>query len=217
MRRQRPIISGPCAWVWKCPPWTPTGRTFTLHLPNGTRRLDFDFELVDTDHVVGRRHIVIQPIDDLGPEVEVQLAVVRKTGEGYKVTPSAMVPFEGWIRDDHGLDRLQYALSYNAIEAGTVSRERARLAARIMHLTPACGAGAAISVAPYLGFLAKVVGADEAETVPTPVALATFAQEQQRLARSDVAREVFLRRLQSQTGPAAVHQAAYLTPGGRVL
>lgn len=170
-------------------------RTFSLQVPNVTRRLDFDFEFADTENVVGRRHIVIQPGEDLGPEVEAQLTVIRKTAEGYKVTPSAMIPFEGWARDDHGLDRVEYAFRYHGIEATLVSQERAKLVSRVAALTPAAGAGALYAAGPYLGFLAKIVGADEQETAPPPVPLATFAREQQRLARTDVSRETLLQQL----------------------
>lgn len=173
-------------------------RTFHVGIGKISQRLDFELEFVDTENVVGRRHIVVQPTDDLGPEVEAQLAVVRKTPEGYKVTASAMVPFEGWVRDDRGLDRIQYEFAYQAIEGAAVTQERAQLVCRLMHLTPAGAAGAVCSAGPYLGFLAKIVGADEREIKPPPVALATFAQELRRLSRADVSRDVLRQRLQER-------------------
>ena len=110
----------------------PGGRppSFHVSIEKISRRLDFEFEFTDTAHVVGRRHIVIQPGEDIGPEVELRLAVVRKTGEDVnKVTPSAMVPFEGWVRDDHGLAQVQYEFAYQSIEGAALNRERALLVA----------------------------------------------------------------------------------------
>ncbi len=173
-------------------------RTFRLGIARVSQRLDFELELVDTENVVGRRHVIVQPSEDMGPEVEVQLAVIRKTPEGYKVTPSAMVPFEGWVRDDHGLDRVQYEFAYQAIEGSAVTRERALLACRAMGMTPQLGPGALCGVGPYLGFLNKIVGIDERETSPAPVDLPTFAEELRRFSRADVGRDVLRQRLREK-------------------
>jgi hypothetical protein len=73
----------------------------------------FYFEFVDTDNVVGRRHVRIRPQEDLPPDLEVTVETLRKTPQGYMVTPLAQVPFAGFVRDDRGLDGIEfvYALS----------------------------------------------------------------------------------------------------------
>src|SRR5262249_45125506 len=53
--------------------------------------------------------LIIKPVEDTPPEVDAQVEVVRKTGQGYLVTPAASVPMSGRIRDDHGLAQVHYS------------------------------------------------------------------------------------------------------------
>lgn len=79
-----------------------------MRFNNVRTEIRFLFEFVDTDNVVGRRQVAIRPQEDLPPELEVQVETVRKTPQGYMVTPMAQIPFSGVVRDDRGLDGIEF-------------------------------------------------------------------------------------------------------------
>lgn len=81
--------------------------------------LEFELVLVDDDQVTSRRTIVIQVTDDQPPQVEMAVDVLRKQGNNYLVTPVVRVPFiaDSRVRDDIGLSRVEYILSYSQIES----------------------------------------------------------------------------------------------------
>jgi hypothetical protein len=83
--------------------------SFEVRFDNLTATLDFILELTDTDNVIGLRPVLIKPTDDSPPDVNVQVEYVRKTREGYKVTPLAELRFAGRVQDDHGLEKIDYA------------------------------------------------------------------------------------------------------------
>ena len=56
-------------------------------------------------------------IDDRTPDVEVFVDVIRKTSQGYMVTPIAMIPMGGKVRDDSGLDRVAFTVGYSRVES----------------------------------------------------------------------------------------------------
>jgi hypothetical protein len=87
----------------------PDSRSFSLSFKNLSTVVDFNVRMIDTDGVAGGRHLVIKPVEDTPPEVDAQVEVVRKTGQGYLVTPMASVPMSGRIRDDHGLAQAHYS------------------------------------------------------------------------------------------------------------
>lgn len=91
--------------------------------------LDFLFEFTDTDGVVGHRRVVITPKKDTPPEVKVRVEVLRRmpTGE-FLITPIAMVPFSGEIRDDHGLEQIEYAYHFRQVDSPTSTKVRAAVA-----------------------------------------------------------------------------------------
>ncbi len=93
-------------------------RAFRGRFDHVSAPVDFVFRFTDTDGVVGQRHIIIRPIEDLAPEVDVQIEVVRRTSQGYMVTPTAMIPFSGKVRDDRGLSEVKYAYALSAADAG---------------------------------------------------------------------------------------------------
>jgi len=84
-------------------------RSFSLSFKNLTALVDFNVRMTDTDGVAGGRHLIIKSVEDSPPEVDAQVEVVRKTGQGYLVTPAASVPMSGRIRDDHGLAQAHYS------------------------------------------------------------------------------------------------------------
>jgi hypothetical protein len=164
-------------------------RTFAVEFQNITSRLDFDFELTDTDNVVSRRHVVIQAADDVAPEVEVgPSTIVRKTGEGYMITPVAKIPFEGRIRDDHGLNRIVYGYGYVAFDEQIDAQVRNVLAMRIFLSSNA------IVAAPLTASVVKTFTNSMKERTGE-VPLDSFEALLKIRARGDVPRNVLLERL----------------------
>jgi hypothetical protein len=187
-------------------------RAFEVVFKNLSQRQDFDFDMKDTDGVSGRRRIVIEPKVDLAPEVDVFIDVVRKTNQGYMITPIAMVPFSGpardehgaerfngRVRDDHGLSKVQYHFTYTRLESAGANRARAALAALAMHLTAGDPKGSLLAAAPYLsyvGYLSEPSQGGERET--QTALLPTFAEEMTRRGRQDVTKAELLKRLERQ-------------------
>src|SRR5262249_35070161 len=84
--------------------------------------LRFDVHLVDKDGAKGVRGFRVRVQKDLEPQVDLSIAEwVRKTKDGYMVTPKARVPFTGKIEDDHGLSKVQYVYSVAKVEATAVA------------------------------------------------------------------------------------------------
>jgi hypothetical protein len=185
-------------------------REFEVVFKNLSVRQDFDIEMRDSDGVSGRRRIVIEPKVDLAPEVDVFIDVVRKTNQGYMITPMAMVPFSGpardehgaerfngRVRDDHGLSKVQYHFTYTRLESAGANRARAALAALALHLSAADAKGSLFAVAPYLsyvGHLSEPSQGNERET--QSVTLPTFAEEMGRRTRNDLSRAELMKRLE---------------------
>ncbi|MBV9125119.1 MAG: hypothetical protein JO112_17325, partial [Planctomycetes bacterium] len=92
-------------------------KTFKTWFTNVTKPIDLVFEFTDTDKVTSQRHVLIKPTPDQPPEVEVQVEVLRKTGQGYLCTPWAFIPFSGKVRDDRGLSEVQYTYTLAPVEA----------------------------------------------------------------------------------------------------
>lgn len=187
-------------------------REFEVVFKNLSQRHDFDFEMRDSDGVTGRRHIVIEPKADLAPEVDVFIDVVRKTNQGYMVTPVAMIPFSGpardehggerfngRVRDDHGLSKVQYDFTYTRLESAGASRARATLGALAMHLSPTDPKGCLFAAAPYLAYVGHLAEPSQASDRETQaVTLQTFAEEMGRRGRQDVTKAELLKRLEQQ-------------------
>jgi hypothetical protein len=95
---------------------------------------DFYFRFVDSDGVKGERHIVIRPKDDMVPDVSIDLKVIRKTAQGYMVTPNAYIPLEAKVIDDHGLSRLEYACTVTKLDRQAEQSGRGLLALTALHL-----------------------------------------------------------------------------------
>lgn len=125
--------------------------------------LEFAFEFTDTDNVLSLRQVVLKPMEDLAPEVDVQVEVIRKTNQGYLVTPIARVPFSGKVRDDHGLSNIEYVHAYARVEAQTSVSPAPLISA--FQVTPG-GPSQAAFVAVYLAWVAKTArtGGDELGT-----------------------------------------------------
>src|SRR5262249_18882365 len=103
-----------------------------------TRQTEFDIFLRDTDGVTSKRGIQIVVEEDRPPEVDVVVDVIRKVGGVYMCTPQALIPFtkESKIRDDKGLNRVEYVFSYSEVEPLAVTQKRAEFAAWIFNSGP---------------------------------------------------------------------------------
>lgn len=128
-----------------------------------TRQTEFDIFLRDTDNVTSKRTIQIVVEDDRPPEVDVVVDVIRKVGSVYMCTPQALIPFtkESKVRDDKGLNRVDYVFSYYEVEPMAVTVKRAEFATWYFNNPPGM---------PNLGNLAyrlAVHGETEARIRPT--------------------------------------------------
>ena len=109
----------------------PDGRHFSIALNNVVRPHEFVLEFNDLDNVKGRRRLRIQPVDDRPPEVlDMELDVVlrkprfkaepgRSVGlgaDGFLITPDALLPFKGTIRDDYGLTKAAWIGEVEQVE-----------------------------------------------------------------------------------------------------
>jgi hypothetical protein len=108
-------------------------QTYQVSFKNVVRTLDFYFEFHDEDNVRGRRRIRIRPVDDLPPSFEgdVGLGVVLRkprargadsksiqgtVADSFLITPDALLPFVGQIRDDHGLTRVGWLFDVEPVD-----------------------------------------------------------------------------------------------------
>ena len=113
------------------------GMGFQVEFSNIQRTHDFLFEFNDEDNVRGKRHVRIRPVDDLPPRFEgdVGLGVVLRkprargaearavqgtAADGYLITPDALLPFLGQIRDDHGLTRVSWVFEVETVDVELV-------------------------------------------------------------------------------------------------
>jgi len=91
-------------------------KTFSMQIPKLETLAEYDFtlEFIDEDNVKGKRRVNIKPVEDKAPTLELDMTVVlRKPSQqkgarsadedGFLVTPDALIPFKGVIRDDYGL------------------------------------------------------------------------------------------------------------------
>src|SRR5262249_32970454 len=110
---------------------------FTHRFPNVVSALDFDLEFTDLDNVASRRHVLIEPVRDGVPKVNVMIDGIRKTGQGYVCTPVAMIPFAGTVNDNAGLDKIDYDLTIQRLEsAGVIGAQAAWAIGAAMHFAP---------------------------------------------------------------------------------
>ncbi len=189
----------------KVPITQPDEHTFQAQFANVSAPLDVLFEFTDTDQVVGLRHVILKPLEDTAPEVDVLVEVIRKTNQGYLVTPLARIPFSGKVRDDHGLASMEYAYTLTRAESQSFARAVPLLSS--LQFVPA-GLGSDLLARAYLTWITRLlrVPAEEART-PQKVQLATFARRLRDLERDDVPLSVLRQRLREKPAksPARDH------------
>lgn len=149
------------------------GHLFRVLLPNVISQFDAILEFTDTDNVNGARHVVVNPAEDQPPDVEVQVEVVRRTSQGYLVTPSAMVPFSGKVRDDRGISRIDYVYSLTRLDATAGTRAHALLIAGLVPL----GCGDIDQRWTALAFLGSLSRTGEQEKTGETAPVATFEKQ----------------------------------------
>jgi hypothetical protein len=171
------------------------GMGFQVEFTNIARTHDFVFEFNDEDNVRGRRHVRIRPVDDLPPRFEGDVGlnvVLRKprargaearavqgtAADGYLITPDALLPFLGQIRDDHGLTRVSWVFEVEAVDielvgagkdskdklptlvlGGNAQLRRATLIGSAFQYHPANGV-TRLALPGYVSWLERVLDAD---------------------------------------------------------
>jgi hypothetical protein len=105
--------------------------------------VEFKVTWVNRYNVSATRTILIQVIQDQPPVVEVAVDVIRKQGNVYLVTPAAKIPFnpDSFIKDDHGLSKVEYTFTYWAEDSDLVRGIRAKYALRSFLNVPLPGGG----------------------------------------------------------------------------
>jgi hypothetical protein len=108
-----------------------------------TENVDFKLTFVNKFNVSATRSILIQVLQDQAPQVEVAPDVIRKSGNFYLVTPKARIPFniDSFVKDDHGLSKVEYTFQYWAEDSDVVRLIRAKYALRSLLDTPLPGGG----------------------------------------------------------------------------
>ena len=103
-----------------------------------TRQTDFDIFLRDTDGVTSKRPVQIVVDEDRPPDVDVVVDVIRKVGGTYICTPQALIPFtrESKIRDDKGLNRVEFVFGYTEVEPPAVIAKRVEYGVWFLNSVP---------------------------------------------------------------------------------
>ncbi|HLN27627.1 MAG TPA: hypothetical protein VK395_07765 [Gemmataceae bacterium] len=169
-------------------------QSFEVRFENVTAPIDFVFEFTDTDNVIGSRPVVIKPIDDTPPDVDVQVEVLRKVNQTYLVSVGGKIPFSGKIRDDHGLQDVEYV--YNLTSPAAQALANAKAVTSLLQFTP-CGVGAEWLAGPYLSVVAASVRspAEDTSRRPERLRLGTFARRAKELSVDDETPDVLEKHL----------------------
>ena len=92
-------------------------RTFTFTTENLKEELSFFVEYEDQEGVLGRRGMLLKPNTDEAPNADFEPDALRRTKDGFMVTPIARLPFRGNANDAHGLGDIRYALTVKKVES----------------------------------------------------------------------------------------------------
>jgi hypothetical protein len=152
-------------------------KSFEKRFDHITRPIEFDFEFTDNDNVKSQRHMIIQPVDDRTPEVNVAVEVIRKTPNGYMCTDSAMIPFSGSVRDDYGLTKVEYVISYSKVETAQAAALRAMIAAGVMGTASPSPLPFEVLTAPAVAELLGRLSESRESTVPMPPIMLSYFDE----------------------------------------
>ncbi len=174
----------------------PDEQTFQARFANITAPIDIVFEFTDTDNVLGLRQVVLKPLDDLPPEVDVLVEVIRKTNQGYLVTPLARIPFSGKVRDDHGLERVEFAYTLARVESQSAGSVIPVLSS--LQFAPG-GVGADLLAQAYVAWIITVFRAPAEESkTPQKLMLPAFARRLREQERDEIPLSLLRQRLQAR-------------------
>ncbi len=194
----------------------PGGLGFSVQFGKIDKTMDFAFEFHDEDNVKGRRRVRIRPVDDQAPDIlnfELNNVVLRKprfkeglnkalsgTGanEGLLITPDAVLPFSGTVRDDIALTDVRWVFETQpiVIEAGTKKEpgrvilqgspalRRASLVVSTLQFTPQSSLHLT-AAASYLNFMGKIIDLDLKQKQPDPEKFAPLSSFQEALKALD--------------------------------
>jgi hypothetical protein len=135
-------------------------------------------------------------MEDQPPEVDVQVEVIRKTNQGYMVTPMALVPFSGKVRDDRGLAMLDFVYTLRRMESASDKALRAIAAAS---LVPQLGSGPAEQRLVALAMARSIIqpaATDDENLDQQHIGLKGFEKLLTERAQEDVPVATFLERLE---------------------
>lgn len=173
----------------------PDGLHFSIAFRNVVLPYEFEFAFQDEDNVKGKRRILIRPVDDRKPEIFdlEMLAALRKprfkadpnrpqaaAPDGFLVTPNALLPFKGTVRDDHGLTKVSWLFEAEPVDleliggvglpgksalpilefGGNTRQFRLALIASGFQVLPGPAHAAAVSAPLQWGLVEKVLTAD---------------------------------------------------------
>lgn len=184
---------------------SPDGSGFSVRFDKIDRAMEFQFEFFDEDNVRGKRRVRIRPIDDQAPEIlNFELGVVLRkprfkdglarsltgTGasEGLLVTPNAVLPFGGTVRDDIALTGIRWVYETQpiTIEAatgkdpgrvileGNPALRRSSLIVSALQFSPLSSWQALASPA-YVNFVSRAIAIDLKQKQPDPERSAPLA------------------------------------------
>jgi hypothetical protein len=172
-------------------------QSLEVRFNNVTALLDFIFEMTDTDNVVGLRHVTITPEEDMPPEIDMAVEVIRKVGQAYMVTPVAHIPFSGRVRDDHGIHTLDFNYQLTALDSQAAIQ--AGQVASLFQLSPPMS-GSTVLAPGYLGWLGRVIraSAEDSRQPPRTMPVGAFAKKQRDLASEDLTAEDLEKHLRDQ-------------------
>ncbi len=178
---------------------------FRHRFDNVTAEHDYDLELTDTDNVLSRRHLRIEAVKDGPPRVNVMIEGIRKTPQGYMVTPIATIPFGGSVGDNAGIDKVEYTLTVVRLEtAGTAGAQATLAAGSVLHFLPPGPVGL-LAGAAAAGEVARTLVANSPVPKPYAFPLKSFEDLLAERKAQDVVKDVLLRKLgEPPAGPTAL-------------
>ena len=118
------------------------GKTFQVTFDDVRQDLQFKIQMLDRDNVRGSRKIKLRPTRDTEPSVDLAIGEwVRKTKDGYMVTPRARIPFRGDIKDDNGLSKMKYVYTVAKVESTAVVDAKALFTSGVFGMILPAGGG----------------------------------------------------------------------------
>jgi hypothetical protein len=154
---------------------------FQVRFDNVRSKIDFTFEFTDTDKVTSLRRVEIIPQPDVPPTVDDFRVgdMIRRTAQGYMVTPVALIPFSGIVKDDVALDGVEFAYSLVKLDKQQEQNARGLLllsAAALLPGAPGNEIYTAATVAAVTKSTKQLSPEDQAKEIHR-LALAVFAKK----------------------------------------